>query len=367
MKFFQMRDSISSTSATLAKLYFVSPLLLLLFLHGAVKAQVFDEIDMKDGSRIVGEIANMVGDTMTVKTAFGGDIKVAWKEVKSIKTAKPYTFVVGDGKTQLHGLAQGAGEDSLDIRANAIAQASTVTLASITAINPPEKKAVIYKGNISLGTSLSDGNTRNRTLSLLSELEARAERLRLSVKGNYNYAEDETSVTAQNGKASLKLDFFLTKRLYFFASSLFEHDDLQSLELRTALSAGPGYQFIDKGDFAEEWLKEMQLYGEAGLAYFDENYKRAKDKSYVSARWSVKFDWPILPKQLVLFHFHEGYPGLERAEDLYISTEQGVRIAILAGLVATLQVNWRWDNTPASGFHRSDTLYLATLGYGFEF
>ena len=132
------------------------------------------------------------------------------------------------------------------------------------------------------------------------------------------------------------------------------------------LGAGPGYQLIDKGDFAADYLKEMQLYGEAGLAYFSEDHRNAADQQFLSARWAIKFDWPIVPKKVTFFHKHEGFPSLENAKDLYITAEQGIRFAIWNNFVATLQVNWRWDNTPAPGFDRSDTLYLITLGYSFE-
>ena len=33
---------------------------------------------------------------------------------------------------------------------------------------------------------------------------------------------------------------------------------------------------------------------------------------------------------------------------------------------STLQVNWRWDNTPSPGNKRSDTIFLLTLGYSFD-
>jgi hypothetical protein len=359
-------------------LLFSVPLVLLV--HGVAHAQLYDEIELKNGSHIVGEIQSMTGGTLIVKTVFGGELKIDWKEVKSLKNAKAMPFVLKDN-TSVNGLAQGAGEDSLDIKAESLTQAQTVPMTAITAINPPVKPPVAYKGNLSLGATLSDGNTRNRTLSTLGMLEARSERLRLTLNANYNYADDDSGVTAQNGRGSAKFDFFLTKRFYLFVSSLFEHDGLADLNLRTALSAGPGYQFIDKNDFQAEYLKEMTLYGEVGIAYFDEDYRTGLDlsvppprprnqdvdKSYIAGRWAINFDWPIVPKQVFIFHNHEGYPSLEKASDLYITTQQGVRFTIWNGLAATFQINWRWDNTPAPGFNRSDTQYIAALGYNFDF
>src|SRR5262249_24345988 len=144
----------------------------------------------------------------------------------------------------------------------------------------------------------------------------------------YNYAQNQDGVTLRNGKAEIKYDFFITKRFFVFASSLFEYDFFQDLNLRTVVGTGPGYQIIDKGDFTSESLKEMQLYGEAGVAYLSEDHRYAADDQFVSARWAVKFDWPVVPKKVALFHKHEGFPSLEKAKDIYVTTEQGVRFTI---------------------------------------
>jgi putative salt-induced outer membrane protein YdiY len=264
-------------------------------------------------------------------------------------------------------LAQPGGEGNLDIKSDQIAQPSTVSMANVKEINPPEKKPIKFTGNLGFGGSISTGNTQTRTMSFIGEFEARSDRQRLTLRGGYNYADHEGQLEAQNGRVGLKYDFFITKRFYWFASAFFEHDGMQDLSLRTALSTGPGFQIIDKGDFTADWLKEMQLYAEAGIAYFDEDFKRAKDNTYVAARWAIKFDWPFVPKKITFFHHHEGYPSLEDAEDIYITTETGLRFAIWNNFVATAQINWRWDNTPSPGFERSDTIYLLTLGYNFEF
>jgi putative salt-induced outer membrane protein YdiY len=331
-----------------------------------------DEVTLKNGSLIIGEIVTMTGDSLVVKTPSAGDVKIAWPDVTSVKSLRSATYILADGTT-LKGVAQPAGPGRIDIKAEKVEGPSTVALSSIKAINPPEKKAVTHKGNLGLGFSMSRGNTNTRNFSVVADYEARSERHRLTFNGNYNYADDEQGMIAQNGRAALKYDFFITKRFYIFANALVEHDKFADLSLRTALGAGPGYQFIDKGDFKPDWLTEMQLWGEVGLAYFNEDYYTPDDptapdpdKSYVAGRWALKFDWPFVPKKIAFFHYDEGYPALDSSHDLYISTQTGFRFNIWNGLVATAQVNWKWNSAPALGFERGDTLYLLTLGYSFE-
>jgi len=325
-----------------------------------------DEIVLKDGSRIIGEVLELAGGKLKVKTVFAQEILINWAEVASIATEKPLPIVLKDG-TRLQGTAAPGEGGAVSVKVAELADPVPISMESISSINPTPKPAVTFKGFVSAGASVTDGNTQTRAFSANGEFEARAERQRFTLRGSTNYAENEDRLTARNSRASIKYDFFLTKRLYAFTSALFEGDEFQDLRLRTALSAGPGYQFIDTGDFQAPWLREVQFSGEAGVSYFNEDYEDSEDKSYVAARWAVKLNWPIVPKKVVLFHFHEGYPGLERAEDLYVSTEQGVRFTILENFFAAIQVNWRWDNTPATGAERDDTIYLFSLGYNFDF
>ncbi|MGQ9591995.1 MAG: DUF481 domain-containing protein [Planctomycetota bacterium] len=325
----------------------------------------FDEVLTKDGSRIFGKILSMSGGSLDFEGAFGGKVSIPWKDVVSLKTANPIVLVLSDGSRIKGWVAPGA-EGSVEVRAETIAGPSTVALAQVAEINP--KFPIAFKGNLSLGASVARGNTETKAFSVLAEFEARSAQQRLTLRGSYNYAESETEMIAQNGKASIKYDYFVWERLYAYASAYFEHDGIQDLRLRTALSAGPGYQVIDKGDFDEVWLKGMQLLVEVGVSYVNEDYKGTEDSSRVAGRWSVKFDWPVWPDRITLFHYHEAYPNFEDLqEDFYITTEQGVRFNIVSNFVATAQVNFRWDSDPAPGFRRGDVLYLLTIGYAFEY
>ena len=75
---------------------------------GEARAQVFDEVNVKDGSVIIGEITDMVDGILTIKAAFGGDLKIAWADITSVKTVKPLPFVLNDG-TELRGMAGPGG------------------------------------------------------------------------------------------------------------------------------------------------------------------------------------------------------------------------------------------------------------------
>jgi len=61
----------------------------------------------------------------------------------------------------------------------------------------------------------------------------------------------------------------------------------------------------------------MTLYAEAGLAYFNEDFRVADDASSLRGRWSIKLNWPILDDRITFYHYDEGYPSLQNSKNYY--------------------------------------------------
>ncbi len=322
-------------------------------------------VKLKDGSQINGEVVEMTGGKLKIKTDFGGDVPVDWTKISEIVSRFKLRLVLTDGRT-LDGTVQPGEGGALEVRTEDADDPILVPFTAVSAINPPAKKPITYTGNINVGANVNDGNSQTKAASANAELVIRTEDHRLTVKGTWNFAEDRGEVSARNARGSIKYDYFIVDRFYIFTSVLVEGDSLKDLDLRTDLSGGFGYQFIEKGDFQNEHLAKLEAYGEVGASYFVEDFENTKTNSFASGRWSIKLDWEFLPDRISFFHYHEGYPSFEDSQKIYIITEQGLRFTIWNNFVASVQVNWRWDNRPAAGVERSDTLYLFTLGYKFD-
>ena len=329
-------------------------------------AEPLGKISLKDGSQLYVEILEMTEGFLKVKTLFqdGDPIKIKWSEVVGITSEDQVKVVLNSG-TILQGKLTMLGPGTLGIQTDMLGAPIPVAVESVMAVNPPVKKAVLYTGNLNFGASIITGNTKLENYSFLGELIARSDQLRLTILGRYLYGETDGTINARNAFGTIKLDFFMTKRLYAYAGALFEQDTFQDLNLRTSLFAGPGYQFIDAGDFSSPYFNKMQLSAEVGLGFFNEDFKRSQDRNNVTGRWAVNFNWPVLPA-LTLFHQHQGFPSLEKRSDYYITSQQGLRWTMVENFISTLQLNWRYDNTPASGNKKSDKQYLLTVGYAFE-
>lgn len=321
-----------------------------------------DEVVLKDGTVIRGTIVSMLGGALKINNAAvdGGSVSVKFSEVARIVSETTHTFQLTD-ETRVVGKPR-IDENSQLVVDTELQGTVPLNLGHVAFINPPPVKAVRHKGSINLSGKISDGNTRTKSANAQVEYEARSETNRLTIRGDWNYAEDSGALSARNASGSLKYDYFFSPRGFAYVNSVFQGDDFADLNLRTTLGAGLGYQFVDSTKDGGS----VDFYEEAGISFFDEDFDMAKDERYAAARISGKLDWAVKPGKIAFFHFHEFYSGLEDKDDLYADTKTGFRFTILDNFFALLQVNYRWDNTPAAGANRSDAEYLWGLGYSFD-
>lgn len=324
-----------------------------------------DIVTLKDGSVIYGQVVEMDGGLLQIKSAAAGDvIKIKWSEVTKLKVSHPIPFHLKEG-TVLIGTADEGEPGTMIIKAEPMQGTMTVPLESVTSVNPIVQPPVIYTGSITGAYSQTTGNSHLRNASFLGDFVARSEQLRLSINGRYVYGDNANSLVARNARGTIKLDFFITKRLYWFASAYVENDYFQDLKMRTALASGPGYQFIEQGDFAGVF-KDMTFYTEAGVAYFNEDFRVAEDQSSIRARVSMKWNWTLLDDRVTLYHFNEIFPSLENTSNFFLTMDNGVRFKLWEGFVSGFQVTTRYNSKPAAGTGDTDNLYLWTLGYSFD-
>jgi putative salt-induced outer membrane protein YdiY len=329
-------------------------------------AAPIDVVTLKDGSVIYGEVLEMAGGILFLKNASNPDkmIKLKWEDVTKLTVTHPIPFHLKEG-TILNGTAAAGPEGVLVIHADPLKGTMEVPMTDITSVNPLVQPSVVYVGNLTGGYSQTTGNSQLRNASLLGELVARSDLLRLTMNGRYVYGDDRGALIVRNARGTIKLDFFITKRFFWFTSAYFENDRFQDLKLRTALATGPGYQWIDRGDYSGI-SKDMTLYTEIGLAYFNEDYNAAGDKSSVRGRISVKWNWPIYEDLITLYHFSELFPSVQNTSDVFLTMDNGVRFKLWQGFISSFQMTTRYNSRPAPGTGDTDNLYLITLGYAFD-
>jgi putative salt-induced outer membrane protein YdiY len=295
-----------------------------------------DEIRLKNGDRITGTVVTLSGGTLNVKTAHG-TLAIPWEEVTGLTVDEAILVETAPGQVTM----QSGG---------------AIDIASATALKRPEP-AIVWTGGANAGVVQITGNTDVNSLRADGDVMARAGANRYTVAADTNRAEDSGRETARNWSVSGRYDRFVSPRLFLNANTIFTNDRFRDLDLRTALGAGLGYQVLDTA------LTKLSL--EGGLGWVNENFETAPDDTYTALREAAKLDVLLVADRVTLFHQHDGYFGVTGDDNLFVKMKNGVRLALVAGLVTTAQLDLDYDRSPAPGRRNTDRTFALTFGYRF--
>lgn len=295
-----------------------------------------DELQLRNGDRITGDVVALEAGKLTFKTAFG-ELAVPWTEVATLRLDAPMLVTVTGAEPRMTTL-------------------EGIPLADIVAMAVPAPPLVIG-GAANAGWVTTGGNTDINNLHLDGEIVARRPRDRFSASAVVNRAEDSQTETAENSTFTFNYDRFLTDRLFANGNAIFTNDRFRSLDLRTALGAGLGY---------EVWKTPLSsLSVEGGFGYVHEALTDLPDDSYGAAREAVRLNAFVVANRIELFHRHDGYFGVTGDDNLFFRMQNGARFTLGAGLVSTLQLDFDYDRSPAPDRKNTDRSTSLTFGYRF--
>ena len=315
-----------------------------------------DELSLKNGDRISGNILNMSDSQVVIKTSYAGEITVKWAEIANVKTDQKIAVMLKNGIEYIGNIVE-AGKGLLKLGSSEKKETPSLSIEEIKMIRTSTVPVVKIKTRANAGLTYTRGNTNKDSSYFDGEFSARTTNNRYTAGGELNSTRDKGVRTENNALGFLKYDHFLSERLFLYGNGQFEKDKFQDLDLRSVYGLGSGYQFIE--------TPIENLYFEAGINYVTEDYMSLPDKNYTSGRWAVSYDKFFYNKIFQFFHFHEGLGSFEEADDMFIKSKTGIRIPIFTNLNASLQYNFDWDNTPSPGRKKSDRALMFTLGYFF--
>lgn len=332
------------------------PLAVLLVATVASVARAQDKVTLSNGDVLTGAIKTMADGKLTISSPLVGDITVPLSNVANLSTAAPVDLLNTDGerlKRRIAGIEGGDLKLEGDI--------PSLALSRLGQINPPAKEPEKWTGSLTVGGSLTSGNTERRAIGAAFEAIRRSEIDRITADATWDYSEDKATgdwvLNQRRAGGGLKYDYFISKKWYFLATARVLGDTLADINLRFTGGVGLGYQWVenDTTNFSTE----------AGLSYFNENYRSATPSvDYLAARVAYKLSHK-LGDSTKLLHGTEAFPSLEDANDIYFQMKTEVQTSLTASMIASLGWVWDYDNTPAPGRERSDHRVLLSVGWTF--
>jgi len=315
-----------------------------------------DQVLLKNGDVITGEIVKKETEKLVFKTSYAGEISIEWSEISKLTSDEPQQIVLSDGsviKGKIESLEAGEGriiseKDERDFDLN-----------ETRYINPSIDLAGLgthWSGHINAGGTITRGNSDTQSVRFDGEAIARKQFSRYTFGGVFNHAEDRGNNTQFNSRGYGKYDYFFSPRWYGYVNQSLENDRFRDLRLRSVSGAGSGYQIFE--------TPNINLALEAGLNYISEDFYDASNARYPAVRWAIKYDQLLFRNDTRFFHEHEVLLGLQESSQTLLLSKTGLRFPLLFGFNATTQLNFNWDSLPSPGRSKEDSTLLFTVGYG---
>lgn len=213
-----------------------------------------------------------------------------------------------------------------------------------------------FKNTLSLGASLTDGNSETMQANATLATEGQKEGLgsiRAGVEGNYGESTiaSNKETTVENLRAFANLKKTLSPRTFASLNGDVLYDDIALIDYRATLGPGLGV-FLVKND-------SVSLSIEAGPSYIWEKVAGLKD-DYYAVRFAERFDYAI-SKTAKVWQSAEYVPMADDFGDYLMTAELGVEAALNASMNLRIVLQNKYDSTPSEGLEKNDLTLITGI------
>ena len=327
-----------------------------------------DEITLKNGDRITGNIVKSDAKSLTIKTDYAGDLTVQRSAIQKISSTQTLHIVLKDGQTLVGTVA--TTDDKLQLSTTSGPQLQTPTDSVVMMRSDSEQKAYeksLHPGwrenwaaGTNLGFALTRGNSQTKNLALAFNANRTTLHDKLSLYANSVYSTNDAagaipSTTANAEQGGIRYDHDLTPRLFAFVGADFQADALQTLNLRSILGGGLGFHVIKRPSTTLDLL--------AGANYTRENYDAFK-RNFAAATLGEEFMHKLRGSTSITQNFYF-YPNLSNTGEY--------RWTLNFGTVTKISKRLGWQNSfgdiyvsdPPVGKKNNDILFTTGLNVAF--
>lgn len=327
-------------------------LILIVLLGGDVLA---DEVILTNGDRLTGRIIEIRDGILTLETDYSDPIKLKFEAVDRMSSSEPVELHLTNGEI-LKGKINTDAERQVSVEAASGREKVAVGLDNIAALNPPPKKPVTWKGNVTVGGNWQDGNSDTMNISAGGLATRRTEKDRFRINFLYNLTEESGQRTAENTYGQLKYDYFVNPKWYLYLNVDMLTDEFQDIKFRTSVGPGVGYQIWEEDDKA--------LNFEAGLSYTSEDRDLGEDTDWISARLGADFLYRLFERVVFTDQFVI-YPNLDDTGEYTLRNEAALVTDIGSSWALSLSNIWARNSNPGPLVEEDDFTWILGLQYTF--
>ena len=328
-----------------------------------------DEVILKDGSRVIGTVKQLVDGSVTVETGFAGQITIDSSLIQGIVTEEPRSIQLPTGDRAI---------GNLDYDSSAGQRVSTATVGDVSIdltrvdaiwAEGEENPAVVallpkWYGHVEFGIDGETGNSERKSFNGRAEVhrDTPDDRMMIYAQGRASRENGEDTVKEILGGVSLEID--VDEDWFVFAKSELEFDKLEHLDLRATVTGGLGYFAI------REPGHELKL--RAGLGYQHESFSDEaglEDDTNNFAVAELGLDYLLEVAPWLLYTLHATYfPTFEDVADYRIVVENAAEIPLNRDKDWRLRIGMKnnFDSITESDAEHLDTYYFMNLVWAWQ-
>lgn len=284
-----------------------------------------EEIHLKNGDTVSGEIIEQSDENISLKTDAMGTILIK----------RDFVDYVGSVDIEVSG-------ESTPVDKEALAQA----------------EETLWQREIAFGYNKSSGNTQNNQLSLRFNANRKTDHDEFIIKADSFYSSSNEKMDTQKWYGMLRYAFsFYENKWYNFYKIEGNHDRFANIDYRIVPSTGIGYWFSDEPDF-----KAMVEAG-VGLEHttFRDGIMNTNEAVLIPRAFFEKklFVDSRISQDIIL------YPSLEEMREFRLHSETSLVNPISDKLSLQLSLITDYDSAPPKDTKKRDTRLISSLTYAF--
>lgn len=306
-----------------------------------------DVIQLTNGDRISGTVGNITSGNVTVTTAYAGDVVIAMASVADIQTDGTYDVTLTSGD-QVSGQLVA---DGVLVNGNV----RPTRIADISLLAPPPSDEPVWTSRIDAFATLSNGNAKTQTLSLIGDSLYTHGKNEHRVTAYWGDAEAEGETTQEQIEIDYTYRRYLQNDWYAGANVEYFRDALKDVDSRWTVGASLGKLFWDNalGRFSAE----------IGISQVFEDLA-GDSESNPAVRWAMGYNRFLSPT-MEFYHNNEILKILDSDRGEIFDSSTGLRFSMSDALSISLRTDFRHETKPPEGAHRSDITYAVGVGYVF--
>ncbi len=315
-----------------------------------------DTLDLKNKDRIIGKIKKLDAGVLSYSTNYSsGDLKIKWKQVKRIKSARPFMVTLTNGKRiKVDEMFSGTDDNEIILKKDTISK--FINISDLVFIKPLKQDFMSkLNASVSFGYNFTKGSSLQQ-LTLAGKLGYTGDFWNSSISFNSSRSKQDNAEEIQRTYADFLVNYALKGDHYVLYQAEFLSNSEQKLKLRITNKAGLGKYFVH--------TNRMYLTAGAGVAWNNEEYLEIMENNRNSGEAFGAVEISLFDFSNISFlSGFTVYPSITEKDRVRADFKMDLKYNLPLDLFIKLGFNYNYDNQPVENGASDDYIIRTTLGW----